>query len=178
MPKIFISYIHEDEEVAQALRRFLEAKLPDVGVFVANDQLRLGDEWLATIRAALKSAKVVLALFSRAAIERPWVNFEAGGAWFSDDKKLVPICIGRLSPANLPKPYSNIQGASLDDRSNTTPGSFQAPGLLGMNVWYIVQDLWKILNLGGTSPPPFGFDDPEVEKLNTALNRWNSRHTT
>lgn len=177
MPQIFISYIHEDENVAQALQWFLKAKLPNVDIFVAGDQLRLGDEWLSKIRDAFKLARVVLALFSPAAIERPWVNFEAGGAWFSDDKTLVPICIGGLSPASLPKPYSNIQGASLDDRGNL-PYAFQVPGLLHAALLYIVQDLWKILDLSGTSPPQFELNDPEVEQLNIALNRWNSLHTT
>jgi hypothetical protein len=41
--EIFISYIHEDELVALALKRLFEAHLK-VNVFVASDQLRLGDE--------------------------------------------------------------------------------------------------------------------------------------
>jgi hypothetical protein len=36
MPGIFISYIHEDEIVAKALKSFLKAKL-DVPVFIASD---------------------------------------------------------------------------------------------------------------------------------------------
>ncbi len=175
MPEIFISYIHEDEIVAKALQRFLEAKLPSVGVFVAGDQLRLGDEWLSKIRDAFKSARV---LFSPAAIVRPWVNFEASGAWFSDDKTLVPICIGGLSPESLPKPYSNIQGANLDDRGNLPHGAFQIPGLLRAALCYIVQDLWKILNLSDTSPAQFELNDPDVEQLDIALNVWNSLHAT
>jgi hypothetical protein len=155
MPEIFISYIHEDETIAKALQKLLEAKLPSVGVFVAGDQLRLGDEWLSKIRAALKSAKVILALFSPAAIERPWVHFEAGGAWFSDGKTLIPICIGHLRPENLPKPYSNIQGASLET-----------------SWWYIIQDLWGVLELKGIPPSPF--EDEDVKALSEALGQWNA----
>ena len=154
-PEIFISYIHEDEIVAKALKRLLEAKLGPVRVFLASDHLRLGDEWLSTIRAALKSAKVILALFSPEAIDRPWVNFEAGGAWFSDEKRLIPICIGNLSPANLPKPYSNIQGATLD----------------ASQAWYIVKDLWLVLEKGALVPPPF-HNDENVKALSEALHRW------
>jgi hypothetical protein len=108
----------------------------------------------------LKSARVILALFSPAAVERPWVNFEAGGAWFSEDKILVPLCIGGLNPANLPKPYSNIQGASLD-------------GELRSGAWYIIQDLWQILKSKKISPRPFLPDDRDVNALAVALNRWN-----
>ena len=161
-PEIFISYIHEDEIAASGLRTFLEAKLR-VQVFVAGDQLRLGDEWLSKIRAALRSAKVVLALFSPAAINRPWVNFEAGAAWFSDEKILIPICIGNLSPENLPKPYSNIQGASLDRD-------------LSSAVWYMIQDLWKVLELTGTSPPPFNIEDRDLSLLSMSIYEWRVKN--
>ena len=161
VPTIFISYIHEDEIVATALKTFLEAKL-SVRVFVASDQLRLGDEWLSKIRLALKSAKLVFALFSPTAIHRPWVNFEAGGAWFSDDKTLIPICIGGLSPSNLPKPYSNIQGVTLDD------------GRPESVFWYMVQDLWALLQLPGLSPLPRVGPDEHDKALADALNRWKS----
>jgi len=99
--------------------RFLEAKLPTGSVvFTGGTQLRLEMTGCRRIRHALKSAKVVIALFSPESVERPWVNFEAGGAWFSDTKKLIPVCIGGLIPARLPKPYSNIQGINLQDRES------------------------------------------------------------
>ena len=42
MPQIFISFIHEDELVATALRQFLEAKLPKgTEIFVASDESTL-----------------------------------------------------------------------------------------------------------------------------------------
>ncbi len=61
-------------------------------------------------------------------MNRLWVNFEAGGAWFSGDKKLIPVCIGGLSPARLPKPYSNIQGIDLQDLESAALGNAESAG--------------------------------------------------
>lgn len=128
MCDIFISHIHEDETVAHAVGLFLADKLNQklvasqptarqVKVFLsANEfQIRLGDDWLKKIHNALNSAKVVVALFSPDALLRPWIHFEAGGAWFAE-KSLMPVCLGNLDPARLPKPYSNIQGCNLNER--------------------------------------------------------------
>src|ERR1017187_2483076 len=77
MSDIFISHIHEDEIAAAALSRFLEAKCkafhyePPPNIFVSSSGLQLGDEWLDKIRVALKSAKIVIALFSPEAVSRP-----------------------------------------------------------------------------------------------------------
>ena len=103
MADIFISHIHEDGSVANALRWFISAKVqPQTAeIFVSSSQLQLGDEWLEKIRISFRSAKIVIALFSPEAVKRPWVNFEAGGAWFSPEKMLIPLCIGGLSPATL-----------------------------------------------------------------------------
>ncbi len=88
MPDVFISFTNDDVIVANALRRFLSSTLPDAtGISLSSQQVEIEDEWLQKIREALMSAKVVLALFSREAIKRRWVNFEAGGAWFSTGKK-------------------------------------------------------------------------------------------
>jgi hypothetical protein len=157
MPAVFISYIHHDEIAARALSIFLEAKLPEGSlVFTAGNRLRLGDDWLERIRRALTSAKIVLALFSPESIDRPWVNFEAGGAWFSKNKTLIPVCIGGLKPAHLPKPYSNIQGIDLQDRECIRD---------------FVEELWKILS-PGKSPPPFARKDAEVQALYQDLAWW------
>jgi hypothetical protein len=157
MRNVFISYGHEDEIAAQALRTFLEAKLPTGSVvFTGGTQLRLGDDWLQKIRHALKSAKVVIALFSPESVERPWVNFEAGGAWFSDTKKLIPVCIGGLIPARLPKPYSNIQGINLQDRESIRD---------------FVKELWGFL-APAQSMRPFQRRDEDVRAFYDALGTW------
>jgi len=166
MCDIFISHIHEDERAANAIGDFLRAKLnrrktsdSRIKVFLSTNQfrIRLGDDWLQKIHSALNSAKVVIALFSDAALLRPWVHFEAGGAWFAG-KTLIPACLGKLTPENLSKPYSNIQGCNLHENS--------AP-------YYLFQSIYNALYPGGgICLPPWPPDDEEQQALKVALSTW------
>jgi hypothetical protein len=172
MCEIFISHIHEDENAAKAISSFLSDKLngsltdqlkgstihkSNIRVFLSANQfqVRLGDDWLEKIHSALNSAKVVIALFSADALTRPWVHFEAGGAWFTK-KKLMPVCLGNLHPANLFKPYSNIQGCNLHDTG--------AP-------YYLYQSIYNSLHPGGLCQPPIS-SDPGEQTLQNAILKW------
>jgi hypothetical protein len=95
MANIFISFIHEDEKVAEGVKRFLNEKLRiKREVFLASDQWAIyaGEDWLKKIKDELASAKVVILLLSKQSIRRPWVNFETGAAWLAD--KAIPACFG------------------------------------------------------------------------------------
>jgi hypothetical protein len=159
MSEIFISHIHEDEYIASALALFLQSKLPATDVFVSSDQfrVRLGDDWQRKVRDALRAAKAVLAIFSPESVGRPWVNFEAGGAWFSEGKVLIPLCIGMIRPETLPKPYSNIQGAHLADAATLS---------------YLVSTMWERLKLPGLQPVPFRDKDTDVAGFLAAVASW------
>jgi len=114
MADIFISFIHEEQQVAEALQRVIQESYTRQKIFISSDrwQLLAGEDWLQRIRQELASAKVVVLLLSEQSISRPWVNFEAGAAWLTE-KKLIPACIGRLQAHHLPKPYSNLQAVTL-----------------------------------------------------------------
>ena len=64
MSDIFISHIHEDESVANAVRRFIRntlkrAKIRNLpNIFVSSSELQLGDEWLDKIRGQPEISKV------------------------------------------------------------------------------------------------------------------------
>jgi hypothetical protein len=162
MADIFISHIHEDARVAEALVTFLRSKFRKrIDVFVSTEVL-LGDDWLQTIRSALTPAKVVLAIFSPEAVHRPWVNFEAGGAWFAAEKVLIPLCIGNIDPTELPKPYSNIQGGHLGEDET---------------LLYLVNVLWKILGVPG-HPAPFSGTDRAVADFLAELSFWDQLNSS
>jgi hypothetical protein len=114
---VFISFVHEDQRVATAVQRYLNARL-DVPVFLASDnwQVYRGEDWLARIRQELTAARVVVLMLSRRSVGRPWVNFEAGAAWLTS-KPVIPACYGNLTKGNLPKPYSSFQGLNLRGES-------------------------------------------------------------
>lgn len=137
MAKIFISFIHEDENVAEAVQRFLRDTVRSSGsAFLSSDkwQVFAGENWLERIRQELKEAQVVILMLSKASVSRPWVNFEAGAAWLTD-KWIIPVCFGGLSKKDLPKPYSSIQALDLVEEP-----------------YYLVTSVCH--HLGCLSPPP------------------------
>src|SRR6185437_12206889 len=119
MADIFISFIHEEEEVAKAVSDYLQALVPDAKVFLASDkwQIYAGEDWLKKICEALQNARIVILMLSKRSVARPWVNFEAGAAWLGG-KHVIPVCFKGLSKGKLPKPYSSLQALDLHDRSD------------------------------------------------------------
>jgi len=161
-PRIFISHIHEDDQAALYLVEFLRKKLEvrHDEIFVSsNQQIDLGSEWFQTIGKAFTSATVVIALFSGEALRRQWVHFEAGGAFFHGNKCLIPLCIGGLKPAELGKPYANIQGADLHDWTTAH---------------YLVGTITRCLRPEARLMPlaRFAEDDPDVRRLIAGLEQW------
>jgi hypothetical protein len=114
-PCVFISFVHEEQDVAEAVQRFIEEVL-EVRAFVSCDKWAMfaGDQWLERIKEALKRAQVVVLMLSRESVVRPWVNFEAGAAWLQGTA-VIPVCFKNLSLADLPKPYSGLQAVDLTD---------------------------------------------------------------
>jgi hypothetical protein len=162
MPRIFISHIHEDKVAAVHLVAFLRAKLkvPPEDLFLSsNQQIQLGREWLAAISSTFQACTVVIALFSPESMRRQWVHFEAGGAFFSRRKILLPICIGGLSPSELGRPYCNIQAADLH---SWTTGH------------YLVTSIWKVLRPETAPLPELAYEenDPDVQRLLAGLQEW------
>lgn len=103
MADVFISFIHEEEQVATAVQRFLQAHLTDRNdVFLSSDRWAIyaGEQWLDRIISELRQAKVVVSLLSPAlspaSVARPWVNFEAGAAWIREGTALIPVCFGGM----------------------------------------------------------------------------------
>ena len=115
MKRIFISFVHEDESVASCVKRLIEKEL-GVDVFLSSDksQIYAGDSWLEKITTALKEADVVLLMLSQRSLRRPWVNFEAGGAWLLS-KTVIPCCYGNLSGgAPAPSLFKRSSGTSIE----------------------------------------------------------------
>lgn len=118
--EVFISFVHEDQEVAETVQNFIEAVLR-VNTFVSCDKWAIfaGEHWLERIKNALESARVVVLLLSGDSMVRPWVNFEAGAAWLQGTV-IIPVCFKNLKPSDLPKPYSSFQAidfcGEMDDQ--------------------------------------------------------------
>src|SRR5436305_5573021 len=115
MARVFISYVHEDKDIAEAVQSLLSSALNlEKEVFLSADQTQVlaGHIWLDRIRDALDSCELLLLLLSERSINRAWVNFEAGAVWLAR-KPVIPICIGNMLIEFLPQPYAGIQSVLL-----------------------------------------------------------------
>ena len=139
MSKVFISFIHEEEEYAERIHVFIREVLGTaVTSFLASDryQVLAGDLWLEKIKEELDQAEILVLMLSKSSVKRPWVNFEAGAAWIAN-KKIIPVCFGGLQKGKLPKPYSSYQALDLFEPADQ---------------YYLVSSIAK--HLGLLTPPP------------------------
>jgi hypothetical protein len=116
MANIFMSFIHEEESVANTVKVFIPMILgQSVNTFMSSDETAIyaGEDWMARIFEELKTAKVLVSILSPTSVQRPWINFEAGAAWMRD-AKVIPVCFGGLTVDKLPKPYSSLQAVEID----------------------------------------------------------------
>ncbi|HZH94501.1 MAG TPA: RICIN domain-containing protein, partial [Flavisolibacter sp.] len=114
---IFISHIHEEEIIANAIKQVLDQYLEnEVNVFI-SEAIPIGANWFKSIHEKLKTADLLLVLFSPDSIERPWINIEAGYSIMSD-KKVVSVCYLGLKQEDLPFAYSQLKGISIDKESD------------------------------------------------------------
>ena len=114
-PVVFTSHIHDEADEAKWLKDSISRLLlGGIEFFVSSDKTAIigGDRWLNKIEEALKKSAVVLVLCSEKSVLRPWINFEAGGAWIAG-KRVVPICHEGMIPSHLPEPLKSLQAYNL-----------------------------------------------------------------
>ncbi len=96
MPRVFISLVHEDRSIAEAVQNLITKELQlGKDVFLSADQSQViaGDVWLDKIRAALEQCEVLVLMLSYRSLRRAWVNFEAGAVWLSK-RPVIPVRFG------------------------------------------------------------------------------------
>lgn len=109
----FISHIHEESQVAEYISQWLKsAFLGQLDLFVSSMDLVPGN-WLTQIQNSLKRSAFVFPLLSKESMKRPWINFESGSAFMSENTEIIPLCHMDLSPSGLIVPYSYFQAYDL-----------------------------------------------------------------
>jgi len=114
-PTAFISHITEEGEIARHLKELVERKfLRSVEVFVSSHEqnIRLGDEWLAAIKNSITNCGLAIIICSPVSVTRPWVNFEAGAGWVRGIP-VIPLCHSGMTPGQLPVPLNTLQAGLL-----------------------------------------------------------------
>jgi TIR domain len=118
-PKVFLSHIHEEAELADTLKRNLSNDfLGLIDIFVSSDgqSIPIGNRWLRDVEAALIDSRVHLVLCSERSVGRPWINFETGAAW-NKGVPVVPLCHTGMRPSALPLPLNLLQGVEVSQQA-------------------------------------------------------------
>lgn len=118
MARVFLSYDRDDAAKARTLAETLEAAGHSVWW---DSHIKGGTEYSKEIEQALSDAEAVVVLWSRYAINSPWVRDEAAAG--RDRGKLVPI---RLDEAEAPMGFRQYQNIDLSKwKGRGTPSGVQ-----------------------------------------------------
>ena len=93
MMKVFISYAHSDEALAQKI----VATLGEAGLEVWNDhEILPGDNWAEQVAQALKESEAMVVLLTPEATRSRWVRHEIEYALGEKrySKRLIPVLVG------------------------------------------------------------------------------------
>jgi len=111
---IFISHATANARLARTLAEALESLGAMTFLSSRAGDIRADEDWLRGIGRALQEADAYIILLTPESTLRPWVNFEAGAAWFSE-KQLLFVRVQALAPGDIPLPISSRQVYALDD---------------------------------------------------------------
>ena len=111
---IFISHATANDRLARTLAEALESLGATTFLSSRAGDIRADEGWVSGIELALQEADAYIILLTPESTLRPWVNFEAGAAWFSG-KQLLFVRVQALAPEDIPLPISARQIYVLDD---------------------------------------------------------------
>ncbi len=110
---IFISHIHEEDTIAQAIKNELDGCFHNnVNIFL-SEIIPFGDDWQNSVNTYLKQADLILILFSPDSVERPWINVEAGYGIISG-KEVIPVYCLWMDPDALHYMYQRLKGVDVE----------------------------------------------------------------
>jgi hypothetical protein len=89
---VFISYSVHDQESVYNLTEGLKAR--GIDVWLASEQINLGDRWSANIEKAIKETDLFLVLVSPTSVQSSYVNYEIETAK-GFNKPMVGVALNR-----------------------------------------------------------------------------------
>ena len=118
---VFISYAHEDEELARKIAYDLDQR--GIKVWIDFREIKIGDSLTAKISEGIRQADYVLVLLTKSSVESTWVTREVQAAFQKDsasaERVLIPAVYGdvQLPPFLQDLRYADFS-ASYDNALN------------------------------------------------------------
>jgi hypothetical protein len=115
-PSVFISYAHEDADLARALAQALRRR--ECRVWIDEGEMRIGDSLIERIATAIREVEFVVALVSDASIESNWCKKELSlaitGGLGREGVKVLPLRVGGVE---MPPALADTYWLALDPSS-------------------------------------------------------------
>ncbi len=122
--EIFISYSTQDKALAECIQKIAGSLLGITPsqrqqlsdrVFLSDNSIPGGMDWLATIDNAISKTKVLIVLLTPNSIYSPWVHYEIGAAqithklrWIKRGAQVFPLLAGGLTTNDFPTDMSSV----------------------------------------------------------------------
>jgi len=109
--KIFISYAHQDRELAGNIKSILQYEY-GFDVFLAHDEIRPTEEWEAVIISNLRTSNVLVGLLTENYNNSEWTDQESG---FALCRKIlvIPVKVG-VNPYGFLKRYQALTFRTIE----------------------------------------------------------------
>ncbi|MCK4429930.1 MAG: toll/interleukin-1 receptor domain-containing protein [Candidatus Aminicenantes bacterium] len=112
--KIFISYAHEDRELAGNIKSTLQNEY-GFDVFLAHDDIRPTEEWEDVIILNLRKCDVLVALLTKNYINSEWTDQESGFA-LCREILVIPVKL-KVNPRGFIKKYQALTLRTVESAS-------------------------------------------------------------
>lgn len=86
MYKIFISHVTEEQNIAFAIKDYLENIYGEQLYIFVSGNIQMGSDWFENVKKELENCDMVITLMSKYSYKRPWINIESGYAVMSHKK--------------------------------------------------------------------------------------------
>jgi hypothetical protein len=113
--RVFLSYAHNDQRIADRLAEYLEAE--GLAIYYPG-RLRAGDEWEQVLARAVREATWFVVLVSESSVRSSYQDFELG-VGFGQGKRVIPIWLSSTAMEKAPPALREIQGVLLRARPNS-----------------------------------------------------------
>lgn len=107
MPEVFISYAHQDKDVAHQLRKLVQAE--GQTVFFDN-ALAAGEDYSSMSESALADAKAVVVLLSKNSNRSRWVDAQLRSV-LQSGKVIIPVLLDEEATSNWVWPLISDRNA-------------------------------------------------------------------
>jgi hypothetical protein len=116
MADVFISYSHDDNDFARALRQSIESF---ASVWLDENELMPADDFSEKIKDAVQNTACTIVIWTNNSLESPWVHREAAIAEVNN--RLIQVCVG----AGPPRFHAKHQCVSLPNKVPIADNSFE-----------------------------------------------------